>query len=269
MQQSIVKRKLAAGEPVLTMKVNYQSPDICELIGLMGFDCIWICNEHLGMDPSTIDALIRGCRASGIDAMIRTKPGDYRDLLHPLEMGAKGIMLPRSRNADEVRQVIRDMKFYPLGRRGVDGVNAEADFGLTPLVDYLKLANQENFLMVQIEDPEAVEHIEEITEVEGVDVVFVGPGDLSVNLGIPGQTTHPDVMKVCERVVKACEKSGKAAGMTCGGKFTERAKELIDMGFKFIAAGSDYGMVLNGLKQLREDALSLGFPLQPMYSHSH
>lgn len=265
MQNSIVKRKLAAGEPVFMLKLLYQDPALFEMVGRMGFDCVWICNEHVGIDPSKLDSLIRACRASGFDAVIRTKPGDYRDILHPLEMGAKGLMIPRLKDAAEAREIVRNMKFYPDGRRGADGVNAEADFGLVPLPEYLKKANEENFLVVQVEDPETVEHIDEIAEVEGVDVIFIGPGDLSINLGVPGQVDHPEVMKVCERVVEACERNGKAAGIPGGGygpAGEERTRRMLDMGFRFLAGASDYTLLKMAYSEFRDTLTELGFSVR-------
>ena len=125
------KEKLCSGEPVFMVKLLYQDPALFELVGMLGFDCVWICNEHIGIDPSRMESLIRACRISGMDAVVRVKPANYQALLHPLEFGAKGIMCPRVQDADEVRELVRNIKFYPEGRRGVDGVNAEAGFGLS------------------------------------------------------------------------------------------------------------------------------------------
>lgn len=264
MQQSIVRRKMANNEPIFCVKLNYKDPDIFELVGQLGFDCVWICNEHLGFDPSMMANLIRACRTSGIDAMIRTKPGDYRDILHVLEMGAKGIMLPRTKDAAEARQVVSDIKFSPLGKRGFDGVNAEAGFGQLGFKEYMKFANDNNFLMVQIEDKETIDHIEEIAEIEGVDAVFVGPADLSINLGFPGEVNHPELMKVCERVIKACEKNGKYAGRPCGKH--EDMQGLLDMGFKFITYGSDFRAINSFFRETRDFAINSGFKLRDIKS---
>ena len=104
------KEKLKAGESVMMVKVAYQDPAIYEMVGLLGFDCVWICNEHIGIDPSKMDSIIRACRLSGMDAVVRIKPANYMPMLHVLEFGAKGIMIPRASGPEEVRQIVRDMK---------------------------------------------------------------------------------------------------------------------------------------------------------------
>ena len=255
------KEKLKAGESVMMVKVAYQDPAIYEMVGLLGFDCVWICNEHIGIDPSKMDSIIRACRLSGMDAVIRLKPANYMPMLHVLEFGAKGLMIPRASGAEEVRRIVRDMKFYPEGARGVDGVNAEARFGLLPYAEYLKRANAENFLIVQIEDPETIPHIEEIAAVDGVDVVFVGPADLSLNLGIAGQFEHPKMLEVYERVAAACKKYNKAAGLSCG---LDRIPHFQEMGYRFFVGGADYFFLFNGYKELHGKLEDMGFNLRPI-----
>lgn len=257
MQISKVRTKLAKNEPVVAVKVAYQDPAIYEMVGQLGFDCIWICNEHVGIDPTKMDSFIRACRCSNIDAMVRIKPGSYQDLLQPLEMGAKGIMIPKIKDADEVRQVIEDMKFYPIGSRGADGVNADADFGLNPIKNYLEEANANTFLVVQIEDMEAAEHIEEIAQLEAVDVIFVGPGDLSISIGEAGNLEHPCIEAVCDRVAKACKTYHKAAGVACGTR--KRLEHYYNKGFRFLTAGSDYVIIKTGLENLKEELNELSF----------
>lgn len=255
------KEKLKTGESVMMVKVAYQDPAIYEMVGLLGFDCVWICNEHIGIDPSKMDSIIRACRLSGMDAVIRIKPANYMPMLHVLEFGAKGIMLPRASGPDEVRRIVRDMKFYPEGARGVDGVNAEARFGLIPYPEYLKRTNAENFLIVQIEDPETLPYIEEIAAIDGVDVVFVGPADLSLNLGIAGQMEHPKMIEVYERVAAACKKYNKAAGLSCP---LDRIPHFQEMGYRFFVGGADYVLLFNGYKELHGKLENMGFNLKPI-----
>jgi 4-hydroxy-2-oxoheptanedioate aldolase len=256
MKNSIVKNKLKNGEPVYTIKVAYQDPALYELVGRIGFDCIWICNEHIGINPSNMDSIIRACRASEIDAMVRTKPGSHRDLIQPLEMGANGLMLPRVKNADEVRAVIDECKFPPLGMRGIDGISADADFGLLSLKDYMRHANENTFLMVQIENVEVIDYIEEIASIDGVDILFVGPADISLSMGCPGEFDHPRIREVSRKVVAACNKYGKTAGIPCGS--TDKINYYLDMGFRFLCGASDYRLIKNGFLKEKQEVEKTG-----------
>src|SRR6188508_411652 len=115
MPPSSVLQKLKQGATVITAKASYADPELVELIASSGFDAVWICLEHKRLDPSAIYALIQACRLGGADALIRLKPSNYTDVLHLIEAGARGIMLPRVRHPDEVREVVNAMKFPPLG----------------------------------------------------------------------------------------------------------------------------------------------------------
>jgi len=255
MISSRILKKISQGSPILCAKASYQDPEIVELMGTFNFDGIWICLEHKRPDPSMVYALMRACRISGMDPIIRIKPGGYVDLLWLLEAGARGIMLPKVTNVEEVRQVVEAMKFPPQGRRGYDGVQAEANFGRMPPVEYLAKANQENFLVVQIEEPEVVPHIDAIAALPGVDILFVGPGDLTLSLGKFGRTDDPEVMAILRQVVESCRRHGKIAGIPCP---VDQMKKYYDLGFRFFNAISDYRCMLNGLTKARGDWDALG-----------
>lgn len=258
MTPSAVKKKIARGEIVLCAKTSYHHPDIVELMGTFGFDAIWICLEHKRVDPNDVYALIQACRLGGTDAIIRIKPANYTDLLWFFEAGARGLMLPRVKDVQEVREVVAAMKFPPLGQRGLDGIRAEADFGRVPVADYLQEANRESFLVVQIEEPEVVPHIDEIAALPGVDVLFVGPGDLTLSLGKLGQTGDPEVVAILRQVAEACRRHGKVAGIPCA---HEDVPKYRDMGYRFFNVVSDYRCVIGGLKKMQADLASLGVPL--------
>ena len=246
MPPSRLKQKLAAGEDVLCAKACYQDPELVELMASSGVDAIWICLEHKRLAPDTLYAMIQACRLSGADALVRVKPANYTDLLYLLESGARGIMLPRVRHPDEARAAVAAMKFPPEGRRGFDGIHAEADFGRTPAADYLAQANRENFLVVQIEEPEVVPHIEEIAALPGVDVLFVGPGDLTLGLGKFGRTDDPDVVAIVQRVAAACARHGKVAAIPCAADQVAKYRAL---GYRFFNVFSDFRGVSAGLQQ--------------------
>lgn len=255
MRPSPIRQKLARGETVWCAKACYADPELVELMGTTGFDGIWICLEHKKLAPSTVYSLIQACRLSGADAIMRVKPANYTDLLPLLEAGARGIMLPRVRNADEVREVITAMKFHPMGRRGSDFIHPDANFGFGSPAEYMAKANQETFLIVQVEETEVVPHLDTIAAMPGVDVLFVGPGDLSNGMGLNGHSDAPEVMEVVKKVSQACRRHGKAAGIPCT---PEHVKKYHDLGFRFFNVASDYRCLVSGLKKSKTDVASLG-----------
>lgn len=257
MNPSIVKRKLAAGEPVLAAKSNFNSPAIVEMMGMIGFDCLWICNEHLYPTDEMLDHLVRAARASGMDVMLRRNMAGYHELLRPLEMGVHGFMIPRVTDPAYLQKVVANVKFPPVGNRGLDGVNADADFGLLPVSQYVERSNRETFIVAQIEEPAALERLDEIAAIEGIDVLLVGPGDLSLQLGIPGQIRDPRILKALDDVAAACQSHKKVAGTTTAS--AEDARQLMDRGYRFFGTGADYGAVKNHLLSVKESFGSIGF----------
>ena len=246
LKKSKVLEKLRRGGTVFCFKSLYADPDICELMGCLGVDVIWICNEHIAIDPDRLRNVIRAGRAGGADIMVRRAFGNYDDLIQPLEMGAAGLMIPHCTSEKMVREIVRQVKFQPLGCRGVDGVSADSNFGLTPIAEYMAFANRETFLMVQIEDVCAIDEIEKIAAIDGVDIIFIGPADLSHSLGCPGDLKNARVRETIARANAACQANGKWCGTS--GLDPEYAKSLIDAGVRFITLGSDYGMIRNGIK---------------------
>lgn len=258
MISSRIRKKLSRADAVICAKAGYQDPEIVELMGTFGFDGVWICLEHRRLDPSLVGHLIRAARLGGMDAIIRTKASNYADLLWLLEAGARGVMLPKVTSVDEVREVIAAMKFPPAGRRGYDGVQAEAGFGRIPAADYLARADAENFLIVQIEEPSVVPHLDNIAAQPGVDILFVGPGDLTLALGKLGQTDDPEVVDIMKQVVGACRKHGKTAGIPCA---PDQVAKYQAMGFGFFNVISDYRCLISGLTKVQLDLRAAGIPL--------
>ncbi len=251
MRKSKVLKKLRAGEPVFCLKSAYAVPEIVELMGLLGTDVVWICNEHNEIDAATSRSIMRAGRAADTDILYRRAFTSYDRMIHVLEMGATGLMIPHCRTADMAREVVRECKFAPIGRRGFDGINADSDFGTVSLMEYLHHANEETFIMVQIEDAEAVDEIEKIAEVPGVDIIFIGPADLSQSLGIPGEFKHPEIQKIIRRTIAACHRNNKYCG-TSGLDF-EYMEFLLSEGVDFITFKSDYGMIKEGIKNAVRD----------------
>jgi 4-hydroxy-2-oxoheptanedioate aldolase len=157
-------------------------------------------------------------------------------MIRPLELDAAGVMYPHCMSAQEAAQAVWTLRFHPIGRRPIDGGNIDGDFCTVPLQEYVTRSNEQKFLAVQIEDKEAIEHIEGIVATPGIDVVFVGPGDLSHSLGAPGETDHPAVIETIERVERACRRHGRHWGLPAS---TATIRTYYDRGARFFATCAD------------------------------
>jgi 4-hydroxy-2-oxoheptanedioate aldolase len=247
MVKSRVLRKLHDGDIVRVAGMSRVSdPWLAQVIGWAGYDVIWFDMEHRAWEYNVIDPISLACRHVGIDLMVRILKTGYTAPMRALEFGANGLMVPHCRSAQEAREWVELTKFPPLGKRGFDGAGADADFMFADPFDYMKNANEETFLVLQIEDAEAVECVDEIAAVKGVDILFIGTGDLSISLGAPMQVKHPSVQAAIDKVAAAAAKHGKFWGMPSGSP--EAAQALIDRGARFITCGGDHGALVNGLK---------------------
>ena len=257
MFRSKVKAKLARNEPVLITSLHLTDPAVFEIVGLMGFDCIWMDMEHHVYSVETAQGLIRAARIGGADCMTRPAKGETMRLMRMLEAGAHGILYPRCSTVEETQRAVQATKFHPQGIRGFDGGNRDMPFCTMDIAEYTRQANENTFLFVQIEEPEGVKNVYEIAATPGVDALFFGPGDFSILSNIPGQMDHPLVTEGVKRVADAAKKAGIHWGMPVG--TIERAKELLDMGAAFICAGADMLMVRMGMEDIQTQYSKLGF----------
>lgn len=237
MSKSKVLANLRRDEPSLGVALHINSPDVFEMTSQLGFDAIWLDMEHHATSLESAVNLIRAARIGGADVVVRPGKGEYMRMGRMLEAGAKGIMYPRCSSAEEAREVVQWAKFAPIGRRGCDASGPDANFMLTPLDTYLEEANKETFLIIQIEDPQALDHVDEIAAVDGVDMLMLGPGDFSILSGIPGQFDHPQLLSAHDKVIAAAERSGKRWAATCGS--ISQAKEYVERGASLVFHGCD------------------------------
>lgn len=257
MRPSKIKAKLKRNDPVLVTTIHSTDPVGYELVSLMGFDGLWMDLEHHAASLETASHLMRAARVGTADILARPAKGEFMRLGRILEAGAQGIMYPRCSDAAEAREIVKWSKFAPLGCRGIDTGNPDAPYCLMPLDQYVKQANDETFLVVQLEDRGAVANARAIAEVEGVDVLFFGPGDFGVLSGIPGQFEHPMIEEAVRAVAAAAKAAGKHWGMPVG--TPERAKQLLDMGARLLAHGADIIWIKNALEEMRRRFGPLGF----------
>jgi len=218
------------------MKMNLADPRIAEIIGMAGFDCLWLCMEHVPGDWLSLENLIRAAKVFDMDTVVRVSKGSYSDLIRPLEADAAGIMVPHMMSAGEAREVAWRTRFHPVGRRPLDGGNADGLYCNIDVKEYVETANRERFVIVQIEDPEPMSELDEIAAVEGIDMLFFGPGDFSQGIGATGQWDDPRIAQAQRLIPKVCARHNKFAG-TVGSP--ESIGELIEMGYRFINLGSD------------------------------
>jgi 4-hydroxy-2-oxoheptanedioate aldolase len=260
MRNSVVKAKLRRGEPALITCLHFGDPALYEMASLMGFDALWIDLEHHPISVEHAANLMRAARAGASDIIARPGKGEFMRMCRMLEAGAQGIMYPRCENAAEAAEVVKWAKFAPQGERGADAANADADYCFAPIGSYIQKANDETFLVVQVESEAAVEHVEAIARVPGVDVVMIGQGDFSVLAGIPYQFDHPKVVRAVERVAAAAKSAGIHWGTTSGGP--EHSRRLMDMGARFICHGADIIIMKRGLEEIQANYAPLGFTFE-------
>lgn len=252
MRKNRILEKLRQGKAILVgSPTPYASPKITEMLGLLDFDGVWIDMEHQDYSFEDLFDMALGCRAGGIEPMARIRKGDYWTYSRPFEAGASGIMVPHCCSGAEAEQIVRYARFAPLGMRGMDGVEVAADYGLSPMAEYMAHANRETFIVVQIEDREAVEHVDAIAAVDGIDVLFVGPADLSQSYGIPLQTNHPLMQEAVAKVAAAAARHGKWWGIPVGS--AEQGQRYYDMGARFLACGAAIIILQQGFQRIRRD----------------
>ncbi len=221
-------------------------PWFAELAGKLGFDVIWFDMEHRAHGYELVDRVSLACRATGIDLMVRVRKTGYTSVMRALEFGANGVMVPHCRSAEEARQWVEWTRFPPLGKRGFDGAGADGDYGLTDPLQFLKDQNEETFLVLQIEDRESVECVDEIAAVEGVDLLFVGPADLSISYGVPLQREHALVQRAMDKVANAAAKAGKWWGTVT--PTPESAQQELDRGARMVTCADDHFLLVQGLQ---------------------
>lgn len=257
MRSSRIREKLSRREPVLITTLHFADASVYEMASLLGFDGLWLDLEHHSVSVETAAQLIRAARVGTADVVARPAKGEFMRLGRLLEAGANGIMYPRCETAEEARELVRWSKFPPEGTRGCDGGNADMPYCMGDVATYVKQANQETFLMAQLEDQRSLGNAEEIAAVPGIDVLFFGVGDFSVSCGIPGQVEHPLVWEAIQTVAAAARQHGKAWGMPTFNP--GHARRLLDMGALLLAHSSDLILVKRGLEQVQQTFADLGF----------
>lgn len=235
MRTNAVKQKLSAGEAVAGIFCNLPSPASVEMLGIMGYDFVIIDAEHGAMDLETCESMVRAADATGIVPIVRVAINLPQNILRYLDAGALGVQIPMVNTREEAERVVASTKYPPLGKRGL-AVTRASGFGVgIPLPEYVELANRETLVIVQVETKEALARVDEIASVDQVDLVFLGPTDLSAALGHAGQATHPEVIAAIEEAGQAILRAGKAVGTIA--RDLEAYTHWREHGFQYLTTG--------------------------------
>lgn len=243
-----LKSRIASKEVVIGAQLRFGSPAIAEIFGLAGYDYVLLDSEHAPQTPVGIQCQIQAAQGVGTTPIVRLGKNDPAGIQVYLDMGAGGIVVPMIRTAEDAKRGADACYYPPKGTRGFGPARADA-YGLNE--QYFAKANEKVIFMPIIETVEAVENIESILAVDGMDTFQVGACDLSVALGVPFDYEHPRFKEAIQRTLTAASKAGKPAGMGVYGDFADSAvlKSFIDQGFTIFLAGGDQWILNAGCKR--------------------
>jgi 4-hydroxy-2-oxoheptanedioate aldolase len=215
MLKNRLKEKLLAGQPAFGVSVMIPSAQIVEMIGRLGFDWVLLDCEHGTLSPETVELMAMAAELTGLTPIARPATNSPEAILGLMDRGVMGIQVPHVNTAADARQAVASVKFHPQGTRGLAAGTRPAQYGFAgSATEYVQEANRETLVCVQLEEAEALGNLTEILLVEGVDVFFLGPSDLSQSLGHPGRPDAPEVRAAMDRAFAAIVAAGKVPGST-------------------------------------------------------
>jgi len=233
MRTNTLKSRWAAKEAVIGPLLSFNSPEVVEFCGYLGFDFVLIDAEHNLVSPETCQELVRAAESAGIVPLVRVPRNNQTTILPYLETGVMGVLVPHVRTREDAEKAVRAVKYPPRGNRSAAGSSRPANYGLTQSApDYFRAANEQTAVLALIEEAEGFQNLDEIGSVPDLDLLFFGDGDLAMDMGFPGQREHPEVRKVVEDALAR----GRAAGLALGAPAVSgpAAAGLIGTGYQFV-----------------------------------
>lgn len=241
MRENPLKAALKAGKTVVGAGLNIAAnPLVVRTLANAGYDFLFIDTEHAQITPDTVAWVCAAARSCGISPIVRPTDNEYHLVANALDSGADGLIVPRIETVEGIKKLISYSKYPPMGARGCGGV-AYLDYKPANWAEALPWLNEQTLICPQVESVQAIDILDETLEVPGVDVVIVGPQDLSINLGVPGQHNHPKEIEAIERVISICKNHHKPCGIVMGNG--DLAKPWVERGMQMVVAGSDWGML--------------------------
>jgi len=245
MLENTTKAKLAAGEAVFGCFLRYREPSFAEIVAMQGWDFLVFDGEHGTLEPRDVEDLSRAVEGRGVTPIARATTNQPHIILRFLDTGVHGVHVPWVNSAAGVEQAVQAVKYWPRGQRGLAGSRASDWNQYESLEAYTERANRETLLIVHIETMDAVDAIEDYVTIDGVDVLFIGPTDLSHSLGHPGDLSHPDVVDAMHRVAQVVAPSDKTLGIYAG--TAEFATRWLEKGARYFTTAPE-GFMKEGMK---------------------
>lgn len=243
------RNKITNGENVYGIFMKTSDPMFVEAAGIGGFDFVILDMEHGPVTIQDQQNNIRAAEARGTVPIIRLKDCNENTISKALDIGAYGIQVPQINTAEEARKVVKCAKFYPYGMRGVCRFVRAADYSNMERYEYFE-ASKDILIILQLEGVDGIKNLDEILEVEGIDILFIGPYDLSQSLGIPGQVNNPIVVNAMKEIVEKAKKSGKIVGTFID--TIEDLKMWRDLGLQYLSYSVDVGIFMDACKEINE-----------------
>lgn len=250
MRTSRVLQKIRQGKVARLCALGSYLPYFPTVAARAGYDGIWVDGEHKPFNPREVQALIGFHHLADIDCLWRPPIREKAALYRFLEDGATGLIIPHVENVDEARALVRAMRFPPVGNRGLDGGGLDTEYGYSKGRDYTAVANRETILFAQIETPEALDQVDAIAAIDGVDGIFLGPADMALRLGCDATAADPKMAAVHRRIAAAAAGAGKPWGTPVVAD--EDLELILRAGAGFVVFGAEVRLIRAGLSQCGE-----------------
>jgi 2-keto-3-deoxy-L-rhamnonate aldolase RhmA len=244
-----VRQRLQQGELVLGQLVlEFFTPGLGPMLDACGLDFVIFDMEHGRCDIGMLEQMIASCRGSAIVPMVRVPDANFAPLSRVLDLGARGVMVPRVETRQQAEAIVSALKYAPEGKRGV-ALGIAHDLYRAAGAEFFARSNEDTPIILQVETVKALENLDAIVSTPGVDVVWIGHYDLTVSMGIPAQFEHPRLLQAMDDLVATCRKHGVAPGFLPPTQ--ESAAYWISKGFRMISMGSDIGVFLDGMRRFK------------------
>ena len=240
-RENRVKQTLRSGGNVVGTFAKITDPSAVEVLGLAGFDFFVLDNEHVAMNRESMVRILRAAELSPLVPVVRVRENRAVEMLQDLDAGAMGVQVPHVNTKVDALRVVQGVKYAPQGHRGFASSHRAGAFGFLPPIEYVRQSNEQTLVACYCETLAAIENLAEIVAVDGLDVVFIGPWDLTQSLGFIGQLDHPDLRRHIDTIIDTTRAAGKAAGIIASD--AADARQWFDRGVQYVTVSSDLGML--------------------------